>query len=192
MPTKEEVEVLLATPDTSTDKGLIVRAILELTYSTGLRRSEVCGLTIHDVDTAGGRVTVRNGKGAKDRVVPMGNQCCLWVRAYRDIVRPRLVSKSGNAGEQTFFLNERYGTPMSIGILGYLFRVCVKNSGIERRVTFHSLRHAFATHVLQGGADILDVREMLGHELVSTTQKYAALTIKDVKDAHRKFHPREQ
>jgi integrase/recombinase XerD len=183
--TREEVEVLLAAPVIAEPLGLRDRAILELFYSTGLRRSELLRLQVFDVDLVHGTLFVREGKGGKDRVVPVGERALLWLQKYLASVRPQVVS-GRDSGE--IFLSE-LGEPLSGVHLGYLVRRYLQRSGLRQRGGCHLLRHTMATLMLENGADIRYIQEMLGHSKLDTTAVYTRVTIKKLKEIHTATHP---
>ena len=180
-----EVERLMAEPDTETPLGMRDRALLEMLYGAGLRVSELTGLErshlLFDLEVV--RVI---GKGSRERVVPVGAEAEGWVTAYLARVRPELT---GPASGDTVFLNWRGGKLSRMGVWK-LLRQYVRRAGIERRVSPHTLRHSFATHLLEGGADLRAVQEMLGHVDISTTQIYTHVDRGYLKEVHRTFHPR--
>jgi integrase/recombinase XerD len=160
--------------------------MLELFYSTGLRVSEVTALDVADVDLADAVLAVRRGKGGKGRRIPVGAAACQWVGRYLRDARPQLVRKPS---ERHLFLSTR-GHPLSRGDVAKIFRTIVRAAGLRIRVTPHTMRHTFATHMLRGKASLRHVQEMLGHALLSTTQIYTRVDISDLKDVHRRCHPR--
>ena len=190
--TRKEIERLLAAPDATTLLGLRDRAILEVLYSTGLRNAELRALTVYDLDLDRGFVRVNEGKNAKDRVVPLGEAACRWLREYLDEARPKLLAARRNAtGEQTLFLSKNGRPLVPLGVI-YPIRKYAKAAGIERTVTPHTMRHTFATHLLAGRADIRHIQAMLGHASVATTQIYTRVEVTDLKAVHRRCHPRER
>lgn len=184
--TLEETRRILAAPDTNDILGLRDRAVLEIMYSSGLRRGEVAGLDLGDVDLAERTAMIRNGKGRKDRVVPMGEAAARWMRRYLSESRPLLERDSS---ERAFFLTT-IGARLHRILPHRLIQRSSLAAGIERRVTSHTMRHTCATHMLRGGADIRHVQELLGHEDLRTTQIYTRVAITDLREAHRRFHPR--
>lgn len=170
--TVDEVEAVLAVPDTGTPLGLRDRAILELLYATAIRRGELVNLKLFDADYGRAALVIRQGKGNKDRVVPIGERALSWLAAYRDEVRPGLV-----AGRDcmTLFLS-RDGVPLDPKRLSEKVRGYVKESGIGKPGSCHLLRHTAATLMLEGGADIRFIQAMLGHESLQTTLN--AMTMK--------------
>ncbi|MGH7401150.1 MAG: site-specific tyrosine recombinase XerD [Candidatus Rokuibacteriota bacterium] len=179
-----DAAALVEAPDTTRPDGLRDRALLELLYACGLRASEALGLRIEDVNFAAGYVMV-TGKGDRQRLVPVGAQALDWVRRYLTAVRPRQVRRAGPA----LFLNRSGGT-MSRQALWGLIRRAARRAGIRAAVSPHTLRHSFASHLLERGADLRSVQAMLGHVDISTTQIYTHLPSSVVHDMYRKFHPR--
>ncbi|MEX2221807.1 MAG: site-specific tyrosine recombinase XerD [Candidatus Rokuibacteriota bacterium] len=179
-----DAAALVEAPDTSRPDGLRDRALLELLYASGLRASEALGLRIEDVNFAAGYVMVV-GKGDRQRLVPAGGRALDWVRRYLTTVRPRLVRRDCPA----VFLNRSGGT-MSRQALWGLIRRAARRAGIRAAVSPHTLRHSFASHLLERGADLRSVQAMLGHVDISTTQIYTHLPSSVVHDMYRKFHPR--
>lgn len=177
---------LLRAPNVRTRKGLRDRAILELLYSTGLRATELANLNTADVVLDEGELTVRRGKGAKDRLVPVGQAACLWVGRYLKESRPSLAK---HPGAIALFLN-RQGRRLTRRSLSKIVRQRAKAAGLTTKVTPHTLRHTFATHMLRGRASIRHIQEILGHVRLSTTQIYTQVDITDLKREHRRCHPR--
>jgi integrase/recombinase XerD len=180
-----EVESVLNAADASTSEGIRARAILETLYSTGIRRMEVVNLKLYDVDTERGALMVRLGKGAKDRLVPLGARACAWVAKYRDEVRLALAA---GAAQQTLFLDDD-GEPFDPGRLGDLVKRHLEAAGIAQPGACHLFRHACATHMLENGADIRFIQAMLGHEKLTTTQIYAQVSLTKLKEIHEATHP---
>ncbi|MBP9200691.1 MAG: site-specific tyrosine recombinase XerD [Gemmatimonadales bacterium] len=180
-----EMEAMLAAPDADAPLAWRDRALLELGYGAGLRVSELCGLTIPDLLLAEGLVRVL-GKGSKQRLVPVGRSVIGAVSVYLHQVRPGL---DHGASRDRVLLNAR-GAPLSrVGAWGIVKRLA-RVAGIRKRVTTHTLRHSFATHLLEGGADLRAVQEMLGHADLSTTQIYTHVDREYLRSVHRQFHPR--
>jgi len=173
-------------PDVRTSMGLRDRAILETFYSTGMRRAELAGLRVGHVDADRGTVMVRQGKGRKDRVVPIGDRALLWIARYRDEARPELVV--GGWDEGVLFLNPM-GEPLDLGDLTALVADYVKRSGLGKEGSCHLLRHTMATLMLENGADTRIIQEILGHASLETTQIYTHLSILSVKKVHAATHP---
>jgi integrase/recombinase XerD len=164
------------------------QAILEVLYSTGMRRGEVVRLDLSDLDLVGGYVWVREGKGKKDRVVPIGKVACERVQCYLDAVRPSLLNRRESGA---LFLNQ-YGGRLSGSGIYQVVKKAVAKANLSQKVTTHSLRHAAATHMLKNGAPIRYLQEFLGHASVETTQVYTRITIPELKAIHAKYHPREK
>jgi len=183
--TVAEVESLLAAPGLDDPLAWRDRALLELAYGAGMRVSELCGLGITDLLLTEGLVRVF-GKGSKERLVPLGRNTIGAVSVYLHQLRPTLDRGRG-AGR--VLLNAR-GEPLSrVGAWGIVKR-SAERAGIRKRVTPHTLRHSFATHLLEGGADLRAVQEMLGHADLSTTQIYTHVDREYLRSVHRQFHPR--
>lgn len=183
--TTTQVDRLLASPDVSVPLGLRDRAILEVLYATGLRVSELTGLRPADVDLVVGIVTAF-GKGRKERLVPLGREAQGWVGRYLAEARPVLAR--GRASP-ALFLNHRGGRLSRMGLWGIVRRHAVA-SGVERVLTPHVLRHSFATHLLERGADLRALQAMLGHADISTTQIYTHVTRERLRRVYDQFHPR--
>lgn len=183
-----EIEKLLDQPDPDTPLGLRDKAMLEFLYATGLRVSELISIRQSDLFFSSGFIRVI-GKGSKERVVPVGKKAIEYVERYQREVRPRL-NKRGKSGD-VLFLNAR-GRPLSRMGFWKILEGYVREAGLKRRVSPHVIRHSFATHLLEGGADLRAVQEMLGHADISTTQIYTHLDREYLKEVHRTFHPREK
>lgn len=181
----DDVARLLEAPDPTTTVGLRDRAILELLYGAGLRISELVGLDVDDVDLEEGFVRVL-GKGGKEREVPLGRYGRDAVQAYLIRARPSFASSASRAA---LFLNQRGGR-LSRQSCARLLAIYVQQSGIERHVSLHTLRHSFATHLLEGGADVRVVQELLGHASVATTQIYTLVTKDHLREVYYTSHPR--
>lgn len=159
------------------------RAIFALLYSTGLRVSELTNLKLRDVDLARGQVRVRQGKGGKDRLVPLAGRARQELACYLSEERPKL-----NPQSEHLFLN-RHGKPLSVRSIQKLMRRLSHWVGIAG-ITPHSLRHAFATHMLERGADLCTIQELLGHALLTTTERYTKVSLRQLRKIHRATHPR--
>ena len=183
----EEMECFLNAPDLNTSLGKRDRAIFEVMYGSGLRVSEVSSVMVNAVDLEEGFARIF-GKGAKERIVPVGREAVQAIRNYLHGGRPHLT-KDGSGGE--LFLSKR-GTPISRKMIWVLVKEYAQRAGIEKNVTPHGLRHSFATHLLMGGADVRAVQEMLGHADVGTTQIYTHIESQRLQEEHSNFHPLAQ
>jgi integrase/recombinase XerD len=183
--TIEHVAAILAAPDPTSPVGLRDRAILETLYGAGLRVSELVGLDVDDVDLEAGSVRVL-GKGSKEREVPFGRYASEAVAAYLTRSRP---SFAGLRSRAALFLNQRGGRLTRQGA-GLILSRAAKGAGIRSKVTPHVLRHSFATHLLEGGADVRVVQELLGHASVTTTQIYTLVTNDRLREEYFTAHPR--
>ncbi|MFV0560855.1 MAG: site-specific tyrosine recombinase XerD [Enterococcus sp.] len=181
----EEVERLLETPDTSKLLGIRDRAILEVMYATGMRVSELIGLKLGDLHLSLGLLQTI-GKGDKERIIPLGDYAIEWVQRYLDEVRPLLVKKPT---EMHLFVNN-HGNGLSRQGIWKNLKQIVREAGITKDVTPHTLRHSFATHLLENGADLRTVQELLGHADISTTQIYTHITKKRMTDVYKQHFPR--
>ncbi|MGA7395886.1 MAG: site-specific tyrosine recombinase XerD [Solirubrobacterales bacterium] len=180
-----EVGKLLASPKGASPQAYRDRAILEVMYACGLRASEVTGLEMTDIDTHHGMLKAR-GKGSKERIVPLGRQAIAAIELYQRSGRPELVK---GRSEKALFLNFR-GKKMTRQGLYKIVQGHARSVGLEDRMSPHTLRHSFATHLLAGGCDLRAVQEMLGHADVATTQMYTHLSGQQLKDVYFKTHPR--
>lgn len=182
----EEVERLLVQPDAKTPLGLRDRAMLEVLYSAGLRVSELVGLRVTDLDTKVGCVRCI-GKGDKERIVPVGKKALGMVEKYLRDARPKLLGKA--AGSPTLFVNRRGGALSRVGVWKILSSYG-RRAGLRVALTPHMLRHSFATHLLDHGADLRVIQELLGHASIATTEIYTHVAGRRLREVHRKFHPR--
>ncbi|MBM4170546.1 MAG: site-specific tyrosine recombinase XerD [Ignavibacteria bacterium] len=181
-----EIEQILNQPDTEDIIGLRDKAILELLYSSGLRVSELINLKINDLFFTDEVIRVL-GKGSKERIVPIGSSASKWVQDYLFKTRPSLENKIRS--QNFVFLNKR-GKKLSRMWIWKIVELYSKAAGIEKEIHPHTFRHSFATHLLEGGADLRAVQEMLGHADISTTQIYTHIDREYVKQVHRDHHPR--
>lgn len=181
-----EVEALLAAPDTMAPQGQRDRAIMEVLYASGLRVSELVSLNLRNVDLRHGELRVW-GKGAKERVALLGEPACRALRRYIREGRQELIKE--NMETNALFLN-RLGSRLSTRSVNNILDRYAKLAGLERRVTPHVMRHTFATHLLDGGADLRTVQELLGHADLSSTQIYTHVSQARAKEVYRKAHPR--
>lgn len=180
-----EVETVLKQPRVSTVSGIRDRAVLELLWATGLRRSEVVALLLHDVRFNEGTVFVRQGKGKKDRVVPVSQRARQWVQEYLDESRPKLWVPP----ETGFLFLSEAGHPLSADILTQKVRHYLDEAGVTAPGSCHLLRHAAATALLEGGADVRFVQEFLGHSSLETTERYTHVTLTKLKAVYESCHP---
>ncbi|HKJ03933.1 MAG TPA: site-specific tyrosine recombinase XerD [Longimicrobiales bacterium] len=185
--THEEVRALLEAPDPSSALYWRDRAILELLYATGMRVSELSDLSLATLDLDEGFVTVF-GKGSKERLIPVGAPALRALGRYLRDVRPESDRGKGQAKGRVF-LNARGGPLSRVAVWG-LVKESARRAGIEKTVSPHTLRHTFATHLLEGGADLAAVQELLGHADISTTQIYTHVDREYLRAVHRRFHPR--
>lgn len=185
--TLKEVNLLLAQPDVRRGLGLRDRALLETLYATGMRVSELINLTEDNVHADLALIRVI-GKGNKERLIPISHVALTWIKRYEQKVRLPLLLKKGQSSEY-IFLNNRGGRLTRQAVWQMIKRYC-RQAGIEKDVTPHTLRHTFATHLLENGADLRVVQEILGHADISTTQIYTNLTQNHILQVYRKTHPR--
>jgi integrase/recombinase XerD len=183
--TRPDVERLVESVDPDAPLYWRDRAILELLYATGVRVSELVGLTLASLDLEEGLCVVF-GKGSKERLVPVGGPAVRAVGRYLRDVRPKL---DRGTGEGRVFLNAR-GRPLSRMSVWNVVKEASQRAGVRSDVSPHTLRHTFATHLLEGGADLAAVQELLGHADISTTQIYTHLDREYLRDVHRRYHPR--
>jgi integrase/recombinase XerD len=191
--TVPEARRIIEAAGTDTVLGYRDRTILEVLYSTGIRKLELMNLTLADVNLDEELLRINGGKGAKDRVVPLTAVACSFLESYIKGIRPKLLgSRCEPHGQLTarLFLSLR-GLPIARNTLGSLVEKSARLARIKKRVTCHLWRHSCATHLLQRKANLRHVQEILGHRSLATTERYLHLTITELKEAHRKHHPRE-
>lgn len=181
-----EVERLIETPDTKEVLGIRDRAILEVMYATGLRVSELIGLQLKDLHLSMGLLQT-TGKGDKERIVPLGDLAIQWIETYLEEARPFLTRK--HPEESHLFVNN-HGKQLSRQGIWKNLKALVRKAGITKNVTPHTLRHSFATHLLENGADLRIVQELLGHADISTTQIYTHITKKRMTEVYKQHFPR--
>lgn len=182
---KEEMKTILAQPGTQTIAGLRNTAMLELLYATGIRVSELINLTMNSFNWQVGFLVVM-GKGSKERIVPVGKVAYNSVRKYVDEARPKLMQKKST---DVLFLN-RFGRKFTRQGFWKIVVDCARKAGLQKKVYPHTFRHSFASHLLEGGADLRAVQVMLGHSDISTTQIYTHVTRERLREVHQKYHPR--
>ena len=180
-----EADQVLNQPDLEDPLGVRDRAILETFYSTGVRRFELIRLRLYDLDVARGTLMVRQGKGKKDRMIPIGDRATAWVDKYLVEVRPTLAFEPDDG---TIFLTNE-GEPFTPNRLTQLVRTYVDRADIGKRGACHLFRHTMATLMLEGGADTRFIQEMLGHAKLETTQIYTQVSIRKLKEIHSATHP---
>ena len=182
----DDIRRLLLSPDTgATPSALCDHAVLELAYASGLRLAELRGIRLEQLHLDEGFISVI-GKGNKERVVPVGSQAVAALRRYLEVGRPLLVRPRSPG---TVFLTRR-GTAFAPVTLWLRVKACVRRAGLTRNVTPHMLRHSFATHLLEHGADLRVIQELLGHARISTTEIYTHVAGRRLREVHEQFHPR--
>src|SRR5487761_1990826 len=184
----QEVESVLIGPDTSTGLGLRDRTILEVFYSTAIRRAELISLRVSDIDVARGSLFVRQGKGARDRFVPIGQRALTWTTRYLDDVRPGLER---GRRDSTMFLSVT-GGPLAPDFLSRMVSAYVRAGAPGKHGSCHLFRHTTATLMLDAGADVRYIAEMLGHRKLETTMGYTRVSMAKLQEVHAKCHPAEQ
>ena len=182
-----EAERVLAVPDLASGDPLALRdrALLEVLYSTGMRRMEAINLKLHDLDAERGTVMVRQGKGRKDRMIPMGARAFAWVARYVEEARGKLLA---GPDDGTVFLTS-LGTPLEPGRLTQLVRDVIDAAEVGKRGSCHLFRHTCATLMLENGADVRFIQQLLGHAKLETTQIYTQVSIRTLKEVHTRTHP---
>jgi integrase/recombinase XerD len=181
----DEVERVMVVPDIETPVGLRDRAMLETFYSTGVRRSELIRLKLYDLDRERATLTVRQGKGKKDRMIPIGERALAWVEKYLREARPQLALEPDDA---TLFLTQ-YGEPFHPDAMSYLVRDLVVQANLGKSGSCHTFRHTMATLMLEGGANLRYIQQMLGHEEITTTEIYTHVAIRKLQLIHAVTHP---
>ena len=181
----DKVDNLLSVPDMKTKLGVRNRAILELLYATGARVSEVTAIQMDWINLEYGYVKCR-GKGSKERIVPLGTKAIESIQNYLKVSRPEIK----NSQHSPYLFLSKAGKPLRRENIWKIVRNCALKAGIHERISPHKLRHSFATHLLENGADIRSVQEMLGHVNISTTQIYTHVSKQHLKAVHQQFHPR--
>lgn len=187
--TENETKRILNQPNTSTLAGIRDRTMLEVLYSTGIRLNELHNLTIFDIDTSSGFLRVTKGKLSKDRFVPLTRVACYYLKEYLNKVRPRFTKNKPK--ENALFVGQK-GRRINQAIIQRLIKDYAKKARLKKRVTAHTFRHTFATHLLQNDVDIFKIQKLLGHTRPSITQLYTRIMPKQIKEAHKRHHPREK
>jgi integrase/recombinase XerD len=180
-----QVETVLGQPDLTDPLGVRDRAIMEMFYSSGMRRSELTRLELCDVNPERRTIQVRQGKGKKDRVIPIGARALKWLERYLEDVRPQLLL---SMNEHALFLSS-YGEAFNPDVLSRKVSKYIKQADIGRGGSCHLFRHSCATHMLENGADIRFIQQLLGHEKLETTQIYTEVSIKQLQEVHARTHP---
>ena len=186
--TTTEARRIMGTPDTGCTLGYRDRTILEVLYTTGIRKEELNNLQVADVDYHDGFLRIDQGKGGKDRIVPLGRIACRYLENYIKSVRPELIKDPYN---NTLFLSTR-GRRLAKGMVWEMVKKYAKKAKIKKNISPHTFRHTCATAMLRNRADIRAVQELLGHESLESTQIYTRVTIGDLKEVHSRCHPREK
>lgn len=185
---RSEARRIINAPDTSCTLGYRDKTIMEVLYTTGIRKDELNNLTLNDVDYNDGFLRVLAGKGGKDRMLPLGRIACRYLENYIKSVRPELIKDPYN---HHLFLSAR-GNRLSKNVVWGLVKKYAKKAKIKKNVSPHTFRHTCATAMLKNKADVRAVQELLGHESLDTTQVYTRVTINDLKEVHKRCHPRER
>jgi integrase/recombinase XerD len=181
----KKIDNLLSAPDTKTKLGMRNKAILELLYATGARVSEVAVIQMDWINLEYGYVKCK-GKGSKERIVPLGGKAIEAIQTYLTAVRPKIK----NSYESACLFLSKTGKPLRRENIWVIVKNCALKAGIHEHISPHKLRHSFATHLLENGADLRSVQEMLGHVNISTTQIYTHVSKQHLKNVHQQFHPR--
>ena len=183
--TNTEIARILTQPDLDLPNGLRDRAILEALYSTGMRRNELVWLKLQDIQWSTGAVWIRQGKGDRDRLVPIGDRAMAWIQRYLSDVRPNYVMWPDDG---IVFLTD-YGQPLVRNRIGSMVKRYMRKAGVDKPGACHVFRHTMATHMLENGADVRFIQAMLGHANLSTTQVYTHVSISKLKEIHSATHP---
>jgi integrase/recombinase XerD len=184
---QKEINKLLRAPDITTHLGLRNRAMLETLYSTGIRNMELRNLALADLNQSDGWITIRMGKGAKDRVVPLGKASLHFIELYLQKTRPILAKQK----TEILFLSQ-HGEKLHSDTVNQIINHTAKKARIKRRISAHSIRHTCATLMLRGRASIRHIQELLGHRSLASTEVYTRVEITDLKKVHQRCHPREK
>lgn len=182
---QEEIEQVMNQPDLLDPVGFRDRTIMEVLYSTGIRRGEVVNLRSSQVDAVNGVLFIKEGKGAKDRYVPIGERALYWIEEYSQKVRPSLQIQ----GSEDFLFLTEYGEPMLVKNLSYRIRKHISKAELGKTGSCHMFRHSMATHMLNNGADIRFIQQILGHASLESTEIYTHVALQKVKEIHARTHP---
>jgi integrase/recombinase XerD len=182
---RSEIRRLMAQPNILDPLGLRNRAILELFYATGLRRMELVGLDVDDLDLSSGSLMIREGKGGKDRILPLATNTIRWLAAYLRRSRPKLAV---DPNEKAAFISG-YGSRFNMNYIGNWMRRTMERAGISKEGSCHLLRHSCATHMLENGADLRCIQQLLGHSRLDTTQIYTDISIRHLRMVYNSTHP---
>lgn len=183
----EEIERIMSTCHLDKPYGVRDRAILEVLYSTAMRRGEISSLKRYDIDFQSGIIVVRLGKGRKDRMVPIGKRALHWLKIYLDTARPILLA--GNPDPRTIFITTDGERTLNADAVGCVVKAALKKADLAQSGCCHLFRHAMATHMLESGIDLRFVQQMLGHASIMTTEIYTHVSIKRLKELHSRLHP---
>ncbi len=182
---KDEIELILKQTQYANDVGTRDRAIIETLYSTGMRRMEITNLKLYDLDEERGTIFISEGKGKKDRIVPIGERACAWIKKYIEETRASLVMEPD---EGYLFISD-LGQAFHKNQMGDMVKKYILKAGIDKPGSCHLFRHAMATHMLENGADIRYIQAILGHSDLSSTQIYTQVSIRKIKEVHTATHP---
>lgn len=184
--TIQEVEKILSLPDIEQPEGIRDRAILEVFYSTGIRREELSKIKVYDIDPRQQTIMVRQGKGKRDRLLPIGERALMWVDKYLKDARPVLVQ---NPDHGYLFVALRFGYPMTARRVGEVAKYYVDEAKLDKKGACHLFRHAMATHFLENGAEVKFIQQMLGHKNMASTDAYANMSVRKLLEVHAELHP---
>lgn len=188
--TQKEAQRLLDAPDLKSPVGYRDKALLEVVYSTGIRVAELLRLKVQDFDEKARTIFVREGKGGKDRIIPLPMIAAGYLKEYVDRVRPKFA-RALKHDDGTLFINYT-GSPLDLNRMHDIFSRTTKAAGIDKRVTCMVLRHTIASHLLENGMDIRYIQEFMGHERLETTQNYSKVTLAGLRKMYNRFHPEER
>lgn len=196
--TRRELVRILKQPDVNTPLGYRNRMMLEILYATGMRREELCQLKVRDIDLKRTTLFIAQGKGNKDRVVPMTHSAAHFIRHYLEVVRPKLLNrktkwKAGRKKQsQDYLLISTFGRAMTGSQVQWILNACFAKSKVKKRVTPHTFRHTCATHLIEAGMPLRHVQDFLGHQDLESTARYLHMSTKNLVKEYKKTHPREK